>query len=1479
MNKKISQFNITHEFNDGDVLTLVQNSENKIITKESFNTNLSDTFATNERVDIVEGNLNTLEGQVTSNYEDLSVKIVEGDKTVTANVTSTVNSYYDVLNNKIITLDIKHDVDIDRVDNSVQAWIDDIANRSTLQQLLDTNNRLAVTEALVTALAELIASGSGGGVAPGFHTQPTSTIFPLSGYYKGGDGSALNTTDTLNQALSKLEVQIDNVSSSSGSLPVASIANNLPATDGNIFTAARSNKEHVSKLYDDTVSGYLTFLKGTQWGKQFGPEKDFLGVGAAMYKDNSNKWNLDVDNLFVRGQMTVNELLINEIKAVGGEILVTVADMKCASVVEYDTYYRCYMPEDTTNMFTALDQAICQKFDGKNVKRYWRLVIDTGSDETGNYIDLSKYDCEAGSAAPEIDDNIIQLGNRNNADRQSAIKISAKGATGPSIRMYNYITGYSLEGKEGTVIGRDSKFVGSLVAVSPDGTQVPIPVDKGIYVAGNTYYYYDRVSYMGSLWLCMAQPSTTEAPNKDKPYVWQLQVEKGDAGQSGTDVAKWVEIIGDRLFMYDNPEFTGVPNPVQIVLDCNHYGIENPTYSWVLKGEVNEVIGDGKQCTVEYNMLKTRNATIRCTVTEGAEEFYDEVQLSKLGNGAQGEDAYYIDLSNGNMTVPFAADGITPLIDLDQIYTQVRAYKGTKEVLVTEVSAELIEGVAAVKITKQEPVTITLTDLRSRSARFKLTVIVEDKLFTKDLWVNQSTSGEDGMDGVDPSYVMVTGEQIFHYSSDKTTVTPQVITLNALAYNLHDPRYVWYWSVTGSQMWQLLENENASTLTVSPNGTYFTGVNEVSFKCEVTSVSTYYDIITVSKVYDGVDGEGAYIATLTNENQSIPANYSGGTLSTDIAKVSTEVDLLYGSESVKDYKVRRIIQDPSNTSEITPTSLQITNGEGSKKFTLSKMDNTKDKADFRLEFVIDVAGQEKVVASKNFSIVKQKGGKPGDFVVQLYGYRSSTPSNRPSMGKIGVPTSAGVYDSSNSITWYLDIPSGVPIWMTKSTYTANDDGTVTSSITDGYYWTKPVQVSGKDGANGATGPQGPQGDTGRPGYDGQDGAVGQVQTFRGDYSSSKTYYLDTYRCDVVYYATTGRYYRRIGSYTGTSVTPTNTSYWRDYTANFDSVATDLLLAKEADIAGWKFNDNYIYSQNGSIRLDGRSDGTAPIKIAVGTSAHTNPSTASFRVRYDGLVTATNADISGVISANSGKIGPWTIDSDRLKYVGSDWSTISKIYAGTANTFTTDQNGVKAFALGTRIGGYIPNSKYQSTNIFAAINDATSESSYGGKKTTMFLRSAGGDKNTALVINGNVAITGSVGIRYIHTKNTMPNDTTGFDHNHCFLNGSNQTMILPSTTQLKDWFGDDPNSYKGYYDAGGTVEGDFNIYGYDLYVTSARYSSGTLYICGNYNGGDGVSSGTQLYGPGVDRGYTNGRIGLSPGQSKRFTMNRGNWYVD
>lgn len=66
------------------------------------------------------------------------------------------------------------------------------------------------------------------------------------------------------------------------------------------------------------------------------------------------------------------------------------------------------------------------------------------------------------------------------------------------------------------------------------GQTVRVPLDKGEWVAGK-YAYYDRVSHNGALWLCVDDNGTTTEPSDDNP-AWLKQVAEGQKGDPGLSV-------------------------------------------------------------------------------------------------------------------------------------------------------------------------------------------------------------------------------------------------------------------------------------------------------------------------------------------------------------------------------------------------------------------------------------------------------------------------------------------------------------------------------------------------------------------------------------------------------------------------------------------------------------------------------------------------------------------------------------------------------------------------------------------------------------------------------------------------------------------------------------------------------------------------------------------------------------------------------
>lgn len=217
-----------------------------------------------------------------------------------------------------------------------------------------------------------------------------------------------------------------------------------------------------------------------------------LGAGFCLKKDDNGDSYLEVDRALFRKTATFIELLIQKLRHVGGQIILSPASMTCAEVEEHDTFYRCYF--ETTDgdktieqEFVTGDQARCQTFNiregvSENVSNtyYWRLVVGVGD----NYIDLSKTDCDAGSTVPQAGDDIVLLGNRTDVTRQGAVVLSAYGNDAPYIKMYRGINSYNMSGKEFFVASRkELMLIADRILMSTTGKDVETSISDAQLLA------------------------------------------------------------------------------------------------------------------------------------------------------------------------------------------------------------------------------------------------------------------------------------------------------------------------------------------------------------------------------------------------------------------------------------------------------------------------------------------------------------------------------------------------------------------------------------------------------------------------------------------------------------------------------------------------------------------------------------------------------------------------------------------------------------------------------------------------------------------------------------------------------------------------------------------------------------------------------------------------------------------------------------
>ena len=194
----------------------------------------------------------------------------------------------------------------------------------------------------------------------------------------------------------------------------------------------------------------------------------FLGEGFKIWVDNGN-WNIECDNLTVRQTMNIFELLIQKIRSVNGALVVSQSNGKIKSVSEDETNYVITMEEEGET-FQPNDLVRCQVWTGSKTKFYWVEVASV----SGNSITVKKSEFTAGNK-PEKGDEVVQMGNTQNAQRQALIYITAQESGHPYIEILNGVKTKSLSGTNRTRLGDLSNIQDSAF---PEGQQ---PSGSGLY--------------------------------------------------------------------------------------------------------------------------------------------------------------------------------------------------------------------------------------------------------------------------------------------------------------------------------------------------------------------------------------------------------------------------------------------------------------------------------------------------------------------------------------------------------------------------------------------------------------------------------------------------------------------------------------------------------------------------------------------------------------------------------------------------------------------------------------------------------------------------------------------------------------------------------------------------------------------------------------------------------------------------------------
>lgn len=243
---------------------------------------------------------------------------------------------------------------------------------------------------------------------------------------------------------------------------------NTPASDFNLFSAKRSRKEFLNKRENDTAQGLITFEQGLRLGGfksgVTGGEIDaagnaellsvvvrsllrspsfvdgLLGSGWQLEMDADGISHLAVDRLTVRQTMRVLELLVEKVRSVGGELVVSAADGK-VSGVDMDAAGQHYLLTFEMGCpFVAGDLVRCKVEGGAASKSYW---VEIASVEGGvARVAASEF----GDALPAVGDECVLMGCTSDPQRQGLILISATDDGQPRIDVMNGVSGKTLAG-------------------------------------------------------------------------------------------------------------------------------------------------------------------------------------------------------------------------------------------------------------------------------------------------------------------------------------------------------------------------------------------------------------------------------------------------------------------------------------------------------------------------------------------------------------------------------------------------------------------------------------------------------------------------------------------------------------------------------------------------------------------------------------------------------------------------------------------------------------------------------------------------------------------------------------------------------------------------------------------------------------------------------------------------------------------------
>lgn len=266
--------------------------------------------------------------------------------------------------------------------------------------------------------------------------------------YTVGESSAYSRYDQMEGELEQLTFQSKQfVNVYGNSIYVVRRYDTAAPSDNNVPSFKRAQYEFLQKNVPDRALRRIIFDEGIdvgsyQEGEQGGRidgrgnaellslvvrsmlrsplfRNGMTGEGFRLWINEGGLAELELDRLTVRQIMTVFELVIDRIRSVGGQIIVSAANGKIKSVEDTGDAY--IIKFDGDNYFMPHDLMRCQVFTGNDIRGYWVEIASSTNDS----VTVSKSEFAEWGTEPREGDECVLMGNTQNPLRQNLISISA----------------------------------------------------------------------------------------------------------------------------------------------------------------------------------------------------------------------------------------------------------------------------------------------------------------------------------------------------------------------------------------------------------------------------------------------------------------------------------------------------------------------------------------------------------------------------------------------------------------------------------------------------------------------------------------------------------------------------------------------------------------------------------------------------------------------------------------------------------------------------------------------------------------------------------------------------------------------------------------------------------------------------------------------------------------------------------------------